>query len=63
LPRTLKDVGVGRDKFDALTENCLKDRWLATNPVPVTTKEQVREILEMCAGDRKLGWEMGWERG
>ncbi|PQE19498.1 hypothetical protein CJF32_00007469 [Rutstroemia sp. NJR-2017a WRK4] len=51
LPRTLKDVGVGRDKFEALTVNCLKDRWLATNPVPVTTKEQVGEILEMCAGD------------
>ncbi|KAM3072375.1 hypothetical protein ACMFMG_009184 [Clarireedia jacksonii] len=53
LPRKLNDVGVGRDKFDVLTENCLKDRWLATNPVPVTTKEQVREILEMAAGDGK----------
>jgi len=51
LPRSLKDVGIGRDKLDALAENSLKDRWLPTNPVPVTTKEQVLSILEMVVGD------------
>jgi alcohol dehydrogenase class IV len=53
MPRTLQDVGVGREKLDALATNSLKDRWLGTNAVPLTTKEQVLEILEMVAGDGK----------
>lgn len=50
MPRTLKDVGVGKGQLDALADNCLKDRWLPTNAVPLTKKEQVLEILEMAAG-------------
>lgn len=53
MPRTLKEVGVKREQLDALAENCLKDRWLKTNPVPLTTKQQVLEILEMVVGDEK----------
>jgi alcohol dehydrogenase class IV len=53
LPGSLKDVGVGRDKFDALAHNCLKDRWLKTNAVPLIEKNQVLEILDMAAGDGK----------
>jgi alcohol dehydrogenase class IV len=51
MPRTLKEVGVGREKLDALAVNCLKDAWLKTNPVPLTEKKQVLEILEMVTGD------------
>jgi alcohol dehydrogenase class IV len=51
MPRTLKEVGVGRDKLDALADNSLKDRWLPTNAVPLTEKSQVLEILEMVVGD------------
>jgi alcohol dehydrogenase class IV len=51
MPRSLKDVGVGRDKLDALAENCLKDPWVKTNPVPLLEKEQVLEILEMVVGN------------
>ncbi|PYI04906.1 putative Fe-containing alcohol dehydrogenase [Aspergillus sclerotiicarbonarius CBS 121057] len=47
LPRTLKEVGVGRDQLDGLAENSLRDRWCRTNPVPLVEKEQVLEILEM----------------
>ena len=47
MPRTLKDVGVGAEKLDALADNSLKDRCLATNPVPLTEKSQVLEILNM----------------
>jgi alcohol dehydrogenase class IV len=54
MPRTLKDVGVGKEKLDALAENCLKDAWLPTNAVPLTTKEQVLEILDMVVGDGSL---------
>jgi alcohol dehydrogenase class IV len=53
MPRTLQDVGVGREKLDILAGNSLKDRWLVTNAVPLTTKEQVLEILETVSGDGK----------
>jgi len=51
LPRTLRDVGVGREQLDALAVNCLKDRWIDKGPVPLKTKEQVLEVLGMVAGD------------
>lgn len=47
MPRSLKDVGVGRDKIDQLAETSLHDRWVATNPVPLKEKRQVLELLEM----------------
>jgi len=53
MPRTLKDVGVGREQLDKLAENCLKDPWLKTSPVPLTEKAQVLEVLEMVVGDGK----------
>ncbi|OJJ47501.1 hypothetical protein ASPZODRAFT_63314 [Penicilliopsis zonata CBS 506.65] len=48
LPRSLTEVGVGRDKLDPLALNSLQDRCCKTNPVPLETKEQVLEILEMA---------------
>lgn len=50
MPRTLKEVGVGHDKFEKLAVSSLKDRWCKTNPVPLREKEQVMEILNMCSG-------------
>ncbi|OAL34187.1 hypothetical protein AYO20_06442 [Fonsecaea nubica] len=47
MPRTLKEVGVGRDKLDGLAVNSLKDHMSLTNPKPITEKGQVMEILEM----------------
>jgi alcohol dehydrogenase class IV len=47
MPRTLKEVGVGRDKLDSLAENSLEDIWIKTNAKPITEKGQVLEILEM----------------
>lgn len=47
MPRSLRDVGVGRDALDGLAENSLHDRWCQTNPVPLQEKAQVLEILEM----------------
>jgi alcohol dehydrogenase class IV len=49
LPRTLKDVNIGRDMFDILAENTLTDMWAATNPVPLVRKEVILEILEIVA--------------
>lgn len=48
MPRTLKDVGVGKEKLDALADNSLKDRWISTNPVPLTEKSRVLEVLNMA---------------
>ncbi len=45
--RTLEDVKVGRDKLDILAQNSLHDRWVQSNPVPLTKKEQVMEKLQM----------------
>ena len=50
MPRSLKDVGVGRDKLDKLAEHSLDDKWCGTNPVPLTEKSQVLEILETVVG-------------
>ena len=50
MPRTLKEVGVGRDKFDALAVNSLKDPCCVVNPIPLEKEAQVLEVLEMCAG-------------
>lgn len=51
FPRTLKTYGIGRDKLDAIAENALKDHLCQMNVIPLTEKEQVLEILEMCIGD------------
>ncbi|CAL5867381.1 uncharacterized protein PFLUO_LOCUS1599 [Penicillium psychrofluorescens] len=47
MPRSLADVGVGRDQLDGLAANSLHDRWCQCNPVPLKEKAQVLEILEM----------------
>ncbi|OKL59080.1 hypothetical protein UA08_05626 [Talaromyces atroroseus] len=51
MPRSLKAVGVGRDKLDVVAKNSLDDRCCKSNPVPLTEKEQVLEILEMVVGE------------
>ena len=49
LPRSLSEVGVtGPEKLATLARNSLQDPYAKTNPIPLTTPEQVMEILEMC---------------
>jgi alcohol dehydrogenase class IV len=45
----LGDVGVGREMFGKLAEASLRDPFLETNCMPIHKKEEVLEILEMCA--------------
>ena len=47
MPRSLADVGIGRDQLEMLAENSLHDPLCQSNPVPLTQKSQVLEILEM----------------
>ena len=49
LPRTLSEVGVPRKEFDHVAVNSLEDLCCQQNPVHLERKEQVLEILEMCA--------------
>lgn len=49
LKRTLCEVGVGRVMFQKLEEASLRDSFLETNCVPIQKKEDVLEILEICA--------------
>jgi alcohol dehydrogenase class IV len=46
MPRSLREVGLGRELLDELAEKSLHDRWCKSNPVPLTEKSQVLEILE-----------------
>jgi alcohol dehydrogenase class IV len=50
MPRTLKEKGIVGDKVHELARMSLKDIWLATNPVPLTSEEQVLEVLDMVRG-------------
>lgn len=45
MPRTLREVGVSRNRLPQLAENCLLDDWTFSNPRPIRTAEQVMEIL------------------
>jgi alcohol dehydrogenase class IV len=50
MPRSLKAMGIGRDKLELLATNSLNDKWCHTNPIPLEEKAQVLEILEMVVG-------------
>ncbi len=41
------DVGVKPEQPDTIARNAMHDRWIHTNPLPITSPEQVREFLEM----------------
>jgi maleylacetate reductase len=49
LPRTLGEVGVGKDRFREIGEKSMHDRAVLNNPRPITRPEQVVEILELAA--------------
>lgn len=49
LKTRLREVGVGKEMFERLAEASLRDPFLVTNCVPISKKEEVLEILEMCA--------------
>lgn len=49
LPRSLREVGIHPAQFDLLAEHSLLDEFCKTNPVPLHSKDQVLEILQMVA--------------
>lgn len=48
LPRSLKDLGVDRDRFDEIAERALPYEWVRINPRPITDKKHIIEILELA---------------
>jgi maleylacetate reductase len=46
LPTRLRDVGVARDRLDAIAEGAMHDRWIHTNPRKIEGPAAVREILD-----------------
>jgi maleylacetate reductase len=49
MPQRLSDVGIGRDRFEHIATTAMHDRWLHTNPVEITSPEQILKILEAAA--------------
>ncbi|MXP10597.1 iron-containing alcohol dehydrogenase [Pseudoblastomonas halimionae] len=49
MPRTLKEVGVGEDRFQQVSEYTLLDIWGRTNPRPVKTADDVLQILRLAS--------------
>ena len=48
LPQRLRDVGVRKDDFPAIAGKVLNDYAIRANPRPVTSPEEVVEILELA---------------
>ena len=47
LLRALTDVGVGRDQLDSVAKHCSKSLLCQSNPILLTDKQQIMQILEM----------------
>jgi len=45
MPRQLRDVGVSETDLPRLAENCMLDDWTFSNPRPISSPDQIMEIL------------------
>lgn len=48
-PTRLAQVGVSREQFAEIAEKAMHDRYIHTNPRPISSPAQVLEILELAA--------------
>ncbi|MBX3501784.1 MAG: iron-containing alcohol dehydrogenase [Alphaproteobacteria bacterium] len=46
MPRTLRDVNIDESDLPRLAKNCMLDDWTHSNPRPISSPEQVMEILK-----------------
>ena len=49
LPRSLQDVRVGPEHFEAIAEQAMRTPWVPRNPRRIDTPAQLREILVLAA--------------
>ncbi len=46
LPQRLRDAGVTQDQLPLIAQTSLQNRWVRTNPRPITTAADITQILE-----------------
>jgi alcohol dehydrogenase class IV len=49
MPRTLAEVGIGRDQFGFIAQQAMATPWVPRNPRRIEAPGQVEEILELAA--------------
>jgi maleylacetate reductase len=49
LPRSLRDVRVSPEHFEAIADQAMRTPWIPRNPRKIDTPAQVREILVLAA--------------
>lgn len=49
LPRRLSEVGIGSDAFEAIAERSMTDFFIPTNPRPVRSAADIRDVLRLAA--------------
>jgi maleylacetate reductase len=50
LPTTLREIVIGREHFPAIAEHTMHDAGVRTNPRPITSADDIVQILELAAG-------------
>ena len=49
MPRSLRSVGIGPERFDVIAAQAMSTPWVPRNPRRIAGPAQVREILELAA--------------
>ena len=49
MPRSLRDIKIGREHFEQIAEQAMHTPWVPRNPRKIDGPAQVREILELAA--------------
>lgn len=49
MPRSLAEVGVSPDSFDAIADAAMRTNWIPRNPRKIDGPAQLREILFLAA--------------
>ena len=49
MPRSLREVRVGREHFDEIAKQAMSTPWVPRNPRPIEGPSQLREILDLAA--------------
>src|SRR5436305_238943 len=49
MPRSLRDINIGREHFDQISEQAMHTPWVPRNPRKIDGPAQIREILEIAA--------------
>lgn len=48
VPTTLRDVGIAREQFDQIADTVFANGYVRTNPRPIRTNADVREVLDFA---------------